>query len=698
MSSQKYAYEIGQLLKNLNATTSNIPPENSSTTATMPADQQHTHTNPTTTAHGVLGWSCENVSDWARKEGLSRCIIDWIAREDIDGRCLLAITEQDVHDLPQHCASPLRFGDIKRFWFATRLLQRQHLATTGPLGLAGLWTPDYSMNDIASSVGHHHPMHHQPHHHQQQQQQHAGMGTPHHHPHPHPHHHASQHHHHHAASLLSSMGTSYGSVGYSYSDLERISPPMSIDGCATCIQPEFFKTMISLGYAFLVTWITAFVMVVVHERVPDMKKYPPLPDIFLDNVPHIPWAFHMCEVTGTILFCIWICVLVVHKHRMVLLRRFFALAGTVFLLRCVTMLITSLSVPGTHLECTPHDHKFDDSNVRITEMIYLRISRAYTIWSGLGMSIQGVRTCGDYMFSGHTVALTLLNFFITEYTPRNLYFLHTLTWLLNMFGIFFILAAHEHYSIDVFVAFYITSRLFLYYHTLANNQALMSHDSNRTRIWFPMFSYFESSVDGIIPNEYDTVYGVVYKIFACVLYVKDVCMLTARRFWITNIDGPAGVLRTKVVLLQHLHLQQKQQGHAQPPASSSAGDEPDLAGNGGKDGGTVEPKAPQLPNNLDSAAQPKNNTGSNRTPERKPVKCNNIIGADVDVASLKRKSFGNISATLPKSVNESLKLNNNNNNNNNINNYHLPSAAAVSNGNGTGSEASGPKDNTKKEL
>lgn len=109
-----------------------------------------------------------------------------------------------------------------------------------------------------------------------------------------------------------------------------------------------------------------------------------------------------------------------------------------------------------------------------------------------------------------------------------------MTWLLNMFGIFFILAAHEHYSIDVFVAFYITSRLFLYYHTLANNQALMSHDSNRTRIWFPMFSYFESSVDGIIPNEFDTFASMLSGLFSCLLYIKDSIMLTTRRFWISQ--------------------------------------------------------------------------------------------------------------------------------------------------------------------
>ena len=88
-------------------------------------------------------------------------------------------------------------------------------------------------------------------------------------------------------------------------------------------------------------------------------------------------------------------------------------------------------------------------------------------------------------------------------TTRRLHFIHTVSWLLNTFGIFFILAAHEHYSIDVFIAFYITSRLFLYYHTLANNQALMQRDSKRTKQWFPLFSFFESGVDGIVPNQYE---------------------------------------------------------------------------------------------------------------------------------------------------------------------------------------------------
>jgi len=266
---------------------------------------------------------------------------------------------------------------------------------------------------------------------------------------------------------------------------------------STRLESEKWKTALAMGYGLCVSWLTAVTMTVVHDRVPDMEKYPPLPDLLLDNIPHIPWAFDMAELTGMTLFVIWILVLMFHKHRFILARRFFSIAGTIFLLRCVTMLITSLSVPGVHLDCKPAPYGTWAK----------RLHAAYIIWSGGGMSIQGVRTCGDYIFSGHTVSLTLLNFFITEYTSRNIYFLHTFTWVCNCFGIFFILAAHEHYSIDVFIAFYITSRLFLYYHTLVNNRALFkshqSFDAKRTWFYFPLFSFFEQNIDGRIPNEFE---------------------------------------------------------------------------------------------------------------------------------------------------------------------------------------------------
>ena len=277
------------------------------------------------------------------------------------------------------------------------------------------------------------------------------------------------------------------------------------------MKPEAWKAVVAMVYFFCVTWITAFVMVFVHDRVPDMATYPPLPDIFLDNVPLIPWAFQMCELCGLILFLMWCCILIFHKHRFILLRRMFSLFGSVFLLRCVTMLITSLSVPGRHLECKARPYGSWSE----------RLHQAYLIWSGGGMSLKGVRTCGDYMFSGHTVVLTLLNFFITECewllcsrslamlmlssadTPPALYSIHTLSWVLNLFGIFFILAGHEHYSIDVFVAFYISTRLFLYYHTLANTRALYQPDRQRTKVWFPLFSFFESGVRDIVPNQFE---------------------------------------------------------------------------------------------------------------------------------------------------------------------------------------------------
>lgn len=393
-------------------------------------------------ASSLVQWNVEETKCYLEKQGLEEESIDILCNENkVDGKCLLSLNETDFALQPLSC---ITLRDRKRFYIACKVLQRDNQESLYGLGL---------LDDPSTSL---------------------------------------------YSRYQCKTNSEYGDLEHTR---DHISPPISEDG-ASRLPPEKTKAFVSFCYVVFVTWVTAFVMVIVHDRVPDMKKYPPLPDIFLDNVPHIPWAFDMCEVTGTVLFTIWLIVLLFHKHRFILMRRFFALSGTVFLLRCITMLITSLSVPGAHLQCQPRTYPVQASSS--FEDLLMKLSQAYVIWRGAGMSIQGVRTCGDYMFSGHTVALTMLNFFITEYTPRYIYYLHTFSWMMNMFGIFFILAAHEHYSIDVFVAFYITSRLFLYYHTLSNNQALMQRDSTRTKVWFPLFSYFESSVEGIVPNEYET--------------------------------------------------------------------------------------------------------------------------------------------------------------------------------------------------
>lgn len=47
-------------------------------------------------------------------------------------------------------------------------------------------------------------------------------------------------------------------------------------------------------------------------------------------------------------------------------------------------------------------------------------------------------------------------------------------WLTAAVGVVCILVAHEHYSVDVVVAYFITTRLFYWYHTMANLQVNIS--------------------------------------------------------------------------------------------------------------------------------------------------------------------------------------------------------------------------------
>ena len=264
-------------------------------------------------------------------------------------------------------------------------------------------------------------------------------------------------------------------------------------GIQNAVGNEIFRTLCSVAYAFAVFFFASYTLAVVHDRLPDMSAHPPLPDVFHENIPFLSWAFAGSEYVAGVLVTMWWCIVLFHKHRLIVVRRTCAIAGSVFLLRCATMYVTSMSVPGKHLDCTP---------TKFTTFAK-RARRAQEIFFGMGLSVRGVRTCGDYMFSGHTATLTLMNFVVNEYTPRGWRPLHALCWLLNFVGMLMILAAHEHYSIDVLISYYITSRLFVYYHTLASSVQVRRSDEKRRRIWFPLFWFFEYRTPLVIANEYE---------------------------------------------------------------------------------------------------------------------------------------------------------------------------------------------------
>ncbi|XP_062871468.1 phosphatidylcholine:ceramide cholinephosphotransferase 2 [Trichomycterus rosablanca] len=255
---------------------------------------------------------------------------------------------------------------------------------------------------------------------------------------------------------------------------------------------EWWKTGLSFLWAATMLFCTTVMITVVHERVPEKESNPPLPDKFFDYVPRLKWAFTVTEVNGIVLILVWAAQWLCLKHKSIVARRFFFMIGVLYLYRIITMYITTLPVPSNHMNCAP---KLNDDSLG-------KVHRIFQLVSGGGLSITGSHMmCGDFMYSGHTVMLTLTFLFIREYSPPSLWWYQLICWVMSAVGVVFILVAHEHYSVDVVVAYFITSRLFCWYHTMANNQGLRDSPHNYlSRVWWRFFfNFMERNVSCPVP-------------------------------------------------------------------------------------------------------------------------------------------------------------------------------------------------------
>ncbi|XP_069031657.1 phosphatidylcholine:ceramide cholinephosphotransferase 2-like isoform X2 [Embiotoca jacksoni] len=261
---------------------------------------------------------------------------------------------------------------------------------------------------------------------------------------------------------------------------------------ANRLPKEWWKTAVAFLYALFNLVFTTVVITVIHERVPDKSVSPPLPDKFFDYVDRVPWAFTVTEVNGLILVGLWFIQWIFLKHKAIVGRRCFFLIGTLYMYRCVTMYITTLPVPGKHMVCAPK--LYNDSTGKIWRILRLI--------SGGGLSLTGTHLmCGDFLYSGHTVMLTLSYLFIQEYSPGWMWWYRWFCWLLSASGVVCILIAHDHYSIDVVIGYFVTTRTFWWYHTMANTHALRRAPNNfLSRTWWnPIFNFLERNVQTTVP-------------------------------------------------------------------------------------------------------------------------------------------------------------------------------------------------------
>merc|ERR1712088_1161950 len=137
-----------------------------------------------------------------------------------------------------------------------------------------------------------------------------------------------------------------------------------------------------LGTGFLATTAS---LAFTHERVPETE---PLPDLFLDTFNHQDWGLDVSEMILMANTFLAVFIIMLHSHRTIILRRIWLILGLLY------------------------------------------YYRALTIISGGGLSINGKHVfCGDYIFSGHTMTLTLGYLAIKQYSPRRFILLHWASFL-----------------------------------------------------------------------------------------------------------------------------------------------------------------------------------------------------------------------------------------------------------------------------
>ncbi|EJD76395.1 hypothetical protein, variant [Loa loa] len=262
-------------------------------------------------------------------------------------------------------------------------------------------------------------------------------------------------------------------------------------------QKEALKTCAAFVCLLISAFLNFFLLTVIHDIVPRE----PLPDLVFMLIPQQRWAWVVGDIFSTLNAILGFTCVLLHKKRLIVFRRVLLLGGIMYGLRAVVLGLTFLppSFQNRDEICLPQVNRTAMYATEITTRFV-----TYVVTLGL-TSGQDKILCGDLMFSGHTVVLTIMYFTLLQYTPRKLVYLRYIAAPLTYIGIAALVISGGHYTMDVLIAYWLTSHIFYAYH-----QVFAMPRVERTRAplshlwWFWLCYWFESDVpDGALRNEWD---------------------------------------------------------------------------------------------------------------------------------------------------------------------------------------------------
>ncbi|KAF8284075.1 sphingomyelin/ceramide phosphorylethanolamine synthase, bifunctional [Trypanosoma cruzi] len=231
--------------------------------------------------------------------------------------------------------------------------------------------------------------------------------------------------------------------------------------------------------------ILAVALLVTNARMPDPKVVRPLPDIGFEVFPKVGWLeyvtdvcifilnvlsllvvfklyllhrqnegldelqpFSCCPLIGKIIFGVWDSGrqsgIEKRDAHLIAWIRYFTTYFIVLLFRAIVIVMTSYPATDNHCQ----------NPVKITNPVKNVIMTLVTLGSG---SIH----CGDLMFSGHTVPITLSLLVQWIYGSMLHWVFRPASVLLVLLSFYSIIASRSHYTDDILVSFYITVTTFL---------------------------------------------------------------------------------------------------------------------------------------------------------------------------------------------------------------------------------------------